>query len=141
MSEITTETAAPVELEVGFAGKSVPRKEDGRLVDARRAQDDGAPILHEEAGTNVVWSGVYEWGDIDGALRAADHVVRITELHFDRFSSTPLECSGAVVEFERGTGQFTLHCNHQMPGVAAIWMGPALRVPLDKLRFVTHDIG
>jgi hypothetical protein len=27
-----------------------------------------------------------------------------------------------------------------MPGVAAIWMGPALRVPLDKLRFVTQDI-
>src|SRR5438552_13330914 len=28
-----------------------------------------------------------------------------------------------------------------MPGIAAIWMGPALRVPLDRLRFVTHDIG
>src|SRR3954447_26173684 len=46
------------------------------LVDARNAQDEGAPVLHEEAGTNVVWSGVFEWGDIDGALRAADHVVR-----------------------------------------------------------------
>jgi CO/xanthine dehydrogenase Mo-binding subunit len=111
------------------------------VVDARRAQDDDAPVLHDEPGTNVVWSGVYEWGDIDGALRAADHVVKIEELHFDRFSSTPLECSGALVEYERATGQFTLYCNHQMPGVAAIWMGPALRVPLDKLRFVTHDIG
>ena len=67
--------------------------------------------------------------------------MKIKELHFDRFSSTPLECSAALVEHDRGTGQFTLHCNHQMPGVAAIWMGPALRVPLDKLRFVTQDIG
>src|SRR5207253_4093476 len=33
VSEVTTETAAPVELEVGFAGKSVPRKEDRRLVE------------------------------------------------------------------------------------------------------------
>src|SRR5439155_5170750 len=34
VSEVTTptETAAPVELEVGFAGKSIPRKEDRRLV-------------------------------------------------------------------------------------------------------------
>ncbi len=111
------------------------------LVDARRAQDDGAPILHEDAGTNVVWSGTFDWGDVDGALKAADRVVKIKELHFDRFSSTPLECSAALVEYDRGTGQFTLHCNHQMPGVAAIWMGPALRVPLDKLRFVTQDIG
>ena len=67
--------------------------------------------------------------------------MKIKELHFDRFSSTPLECSAALVEYDRGTGQFTIHCNHQMPGVAAIWMGPALRVPLDKLRFVTQDIG
>jgi 2-furoyl-CoA dehydrogenase large subunit len=111
------------------------------LVDARRAEDEGAPILHDDAGTNVVWSGSFDWGDVDGALKAADRVVRIKELHFDRFSSTPLECSAALVEYERGTGQFTLYCNHQMPGVAAIWMGPALRVPLDKLRFVTHDIG
>jgi CO/xanthine dehydrogenase Mo-binding subunit len=111
------------------------------LVDAHRAQDEGAPVLHDDAGTNVVWSGVFDWGDVDGALKAADHVVKISELHFDRFSSTPLECSGAVVEYDRGTGQWTLHCNHQMPGVGAIWMGPALRVGLDKLRFVTQDIG
>ena len=109
------------------------------IVDARKAQD--GPILHEDAGTNVVWSGTFDWGDVDGALKAADKVVKIKELHFDRFSSTPLECSAALVEYERGTGQFTIHCNHQMPGVAAIWMGPALRVPLDKLRFVTQDIG
>ena len=31
MSETTT-APAPVELEVGYAGKSIPRKEDGRLV-------------------------------------------------------------------------------------------------------------
>jgi 2-furoyl-CoA dehydrogenase large subunit len=111
------------------------------IVDARRAEAEGAPVLHEDAGTNVVWSGTFDWGDIDGALKAADRVVKIKELHFDRFASTPLECSGALVEYERATGQWTLYCNHQMPGVGAIWMGPALRCGLDKLRFVTHDIG
>jgi CO/xanthine dehydrogenase Mo-binding subunit len=111
------------------------------LVDARRAQNEDAPVLHEDAGTNVVWSGTFDWGDVEGALKAADHVIRIDELHFDRFSSTPLECAGAVVEWDRPTGQWTMYCNHQMPGVGAIWMGPALRTGLDKLRFVTHDIG
>jgi CO/xanthine dehydrogenase Mo-binding subunit len=111
------------------------------LVDARRARDDGAPILHEEAGTNVVWSGLFDWGDWEAAKAEADHVVRISELHFDRFSSTPLECSGCLVEYNRGTQQWTMHCNHQMPGVGAIWMAPALRCGIDKLRFVTQDIG
>jgi 2-furoyl-CoA dehydrogenase large subunit len=111
------------------------------VVDARQAQDEGAAVIHDEAGTNVVWSGTFDWGDVDGALKAADRVIRISELHFDRFSSTPLECSAALVEYDRGTEQFTIRSNHQMPGVAAIWMGPALRVPLDRLRFISQDIG
>ena len=111
------------------------------LVDARKAQDEGGPVLHDDAGTNVVWSGTFDWGDVDGALKAADRVIRIKELHFDRFSSTPLECSAALVEYDRGTQQFTIRSNHQMPGIAAIWMGPALRVPLDRLRFISQDIG
>ena len=111
------------------------------LVDARKAQDADAPMLHEEAGSNVVWSGGFDWGDYDGAAAEADKVIKIDELHFDRFSSTPLECAGALVEYNRGTGQWTMYCNHQMPGIGAIWMAPSLRVGLDKLRFVTQDIG
>src|SRR3989440_2586139 len=34
-----------------------------------------------------------------------------------------------------------MYGNHQMPGVGAIWMAPALRVGIDKLRFVSQDIG
>ncbi len=110
------------------------------LVDAAESLKDEV-ILHDDAGSNVVWSGVFDWGDVDTALAEADHVVKIDKLHFHRFSSTPLECAGALVEYDKGTSEWTLHCNHQMPGVGAIWMAPALRTGIDKLRFVTQDIG
>ena len=110
------------------------------LVDGEKALEDTV-VLHEDAGTNVVWSGVFDWGDWEQAKADADHVVTIKRLHFHRFSSTPLECSGALVEYDKGTLEWTLHCNHQMPGIGAIWMAPALRTGLDKLRFVTGDIG
>ncbi len=111
------------------------------VTDARNAQDDDAPVVHDEAGGNLAWHGVYDWGDIEGALEGADHVVRIGELHFDRFNSTPLELDGAVVEYNRGIGQWTIQSNNQFPGFAIIMMGPAMRVGLDKLRFVSQDIG
>jgi 2-furoyl-CoA dehydrogenase large subunit len=111
------------------------------IVDARRALDDSAPVIHPDAGANLVWEGTYEWGSWDDALADADRIVKIPELHFDRFNSTPLECDGALVEYNRGTGQWTIYCNNQFPGFAAIMMGPAIRVGLDKLRFVTQDIG
>ena len=111
------------------------------VVDARAALAEGAPVLHEECGGNLSYSGVWEWGDVDSAFAEADHVVSIDELHFDRFNSTPLECDGALVEYNRGTGQWTMFTNNQFPGFAAIMMGPAMRVGLDKLRIVTQDIG
>jgi CO/xanthine dehydrogenase Mo-binding subunit len=111
------------------------------ITDARHARDDGAPTLHEDAGGNLMWEGIYEWGDIDSAFAEADKVVKIDELHFHRFNSTPLETNGALVEYNRGVGQWTIHTNNQFPGFAAIMMGPAMRCGLDKLRFVTQDIG
>jgi 2-furoyl-CoA dehydrogenase large subunit len=111
------------------------------LVDARQAQDPDAPVLHDDADGNLMWTGLYSWGDLDSAFAEADRVVKIPELHFHRFNSTPLECDGALVEFNRGVGQWTIHTNNQFPGFAAIMMGPAMKVGLDKLRFVTQDIG
>jgi CO/xanthine dehydrogenase Mo-binding subunit len=111
------------------------------LVDARKALGGDAPVLHDEAGGNLMWSGLYSWGDLDSAFAEADRVIEIDELHFHRFNSTPLECDGALVEFNRGIEQWTVHTNNQFPGFAAIMMGPAMRVGLDKLRFVTQDIG
>jgi CO/xanthine dehydrogenase Mo-binding subunit len=113
----------------------------GVVVDARRALDEGVDVLHPDAGTNLVWEGVYEWGSWQDAVGEADRIVKISELHFDRFNSTPLECDGALVEYNRGTGQWTIHCNNQFPGFAAIMMAPAIRCGIDKLRFVTQDIG
>jgi CO/xanthine dehydrogenase Mo-binding subunit len=111
------------------------------LVDARRAQDADAPVLHDDADGNLMWTGLYSWGDLDAAFAEADRIVKIPELHFHRFNSTPLECDGALVEYNRGVGQWTIHTNNQFPGFAAIMMGPAMKVGLDKLRFVTQDIG
>jgi 2-furoyl-CoA dehydrogenase large subunit len=113
----------------------------GAVTDARYAQNDDAPVIHEDAEGNLMWHGVYEWGDLDAAFAEADKVVKIDELHFHRFNSTPLECDGALVEYNRGTDQWTIHTNNQFPGFAAIMMGPAMRTGLDRLRFVTQDIG
>src|SRR5207248_10619067 len=83
------------------------------VVDARKAQDGEAPILHEDSGSNLMWEGVYEWGDLDAAFAEADQVVKSELLHFHRFNSTPLETDGALVEYNRGTGQWTLYTNNQ----------------------------
>jgi 2-furoyl-CoA dehydrogenase large subunit len=111
------------------------------VVDTVAAADPDAPLLHEQVGTNVAWHGKFDWGDIDWALENADHVVEIDRLHFHRFSSTPLECNAAVVNWDPGTDTVTVSSNNQMPMFASMVIGPTLGVPSNRLLFSSQDIG
>jgi CO/xanthine dehydrogenase Mo-binding subunit len=111
------------------------------IVDPVAAADPDAPMLHEQVATNVAWHGVFDWGDIDWALENADHVVEIDRLHFHRFSSTPLECNAAVVNWDPGTDTVTVSSNNQMPMFASMVIGPTLGVTSNRLLFSSQDIG
>jgi CO/xanthine dehydrogenase Mo-binding subunit len=110
-------------------------------VDGVATIEPQAPVLHEEIGSNVAWHGVYDYGDVDWALENADHVVRIDRLHFHRFSSTPLETTGALVNWDPGTGVIEFRSNNQMPMFAAMFIGPAIGVGIDHMQFSSQDIG
>src|SRR5205823_11029665 len=56
------------------------------VVDAEQALEDKS-LLHDEAGTNRVWNGVFEYGDVEKAFKDAAYVVNIDRLHFHRFRS------------------------------------------------------
>lgn len=107
--------------------------------DAVQSLDDQI-LLHEEVGTNQVFSDVFEWGQVEEAFAQADVVVRIDQLKFHRFSSTPLEGYAAVVTWE-ASGRVDMLCNLIQPGVAMKFIAPALGVSPEQLRIRTQDIG
>src|SRR5690242_18949793 len=59
------------------------------VIDAEEALKDKS-ILHEECGTNKVWNGVFEYGDIEIAFAEDADVLNSDRMNFHRFSSTPL---------------------------------------------------
>lgn len=109
------------------------------VVDAVEALAGGT-LLHEQVGSNRVYSDVFDWGDVDGAFATADVVVRIDRLKFHRFSSTPLEGYAARVTWELG-GRVDMLCNLIQPGVAMKFIAPALGISPEQLRIRTQDIG
>src|ERR1700693_4761708 len=68
------------------------------VIDSADAASDKV-LLHDEAGTNRLWQGVFEYGDVAKAFRTAAHVVHIDKMHFHRFSSTPLETSAVIAQW------------------------------------------
>lgn len=97
-------------------------------------------LLHPEVGSNVIYHGVWDHGDVDQAFADAAHVVNIGRLHFHRFSSTPIEPSGAVVTWSP-RGSIDMVTNDGLPGVTAQMIAPFLGVSTEQLRNRSHDIG
>ena len=110
------------------------------VVDGEEALTDRS-ILHEEAGTNKIWRGVFEYGDVEKAFKEAAHVVSIDRLHFHRFSSTPLENNVVIGQWDRKDEHIHYWCNNSFPSFAIQFLAAHLNVHIDRIRVETFDIG
>ncbi|MFD1504869.1 xanthine dehydrogenase family protein [Georgenia yuyongxinii] len=111
------------------------------VVEARAAIADDAPVLHAGIGENISWQGDFDFGDIDFALQNADHVIEVDELHFHRFSPTPLETFVVSVDYDAGMDAFTIQSGCAQPQLTLLMVAKALRHPVEKIRLLSKDIG
>jgi len=110
------------------------------VIDAEAALTDQS-LLHDEAGTNRVWNGVFEYGDVDKAFREAAFVVNIDRMHFHRFSSTPLENNVVLARWNPKDDRIYFECNNSFPSFAIQFLSAHLGVHIDRIRVETSDIG
>jgi 2-furoyl-CoA dehydrogenase large subunit len=110
------------------------------VVDAEEALADKS-ILHDEAGTNRVWNGIFEYGDVDQAFGEAAYVVNVDRMHFHRFSSTPLENNVVIAQWNPKDDRIYYECNNSFPSFAIQFLSAHLGVHIDRIRVETSDIG
>jgi CO/xanthine dehydrogenase Mo-binding subunit len=110
------------------------------VVDPEEALKDQS-VLHEDAGTNLVWRGVFEYGDVEKAFQEAAHVVEIDHMHFHRFSSTPLEPNVIIAQWDNKDERLYYWCNNSFPSFAIQFLSPHLGIHIDQIRVQTFDIG
>lgn len=102
----------------------------------------GAPAVWDEAPDNVAF--VWEAGNREAVTRAFAGAAHVTRLDFvvTRVTAAPLEPRGAVGEYDRRSGRYTLHTGVQMPhGVRTILAEQVFRVPQSQIRVVSGDVG
>jgi carbon-monoxide dehydrogenase large subunit len=102
----------------------------------------GAPTVWAEAPDNVAF--VWEAGNKDAVARAFASAAHVTRLDFvvSRVAAAPLEPRGAVGEWDRRTGRYTLHTGIQAPhGLRTLLADQVFRVPQSHLRVVTGEVG
>ena len=123
----------------------VPEIEDlPAVMDMKAAVKDGAPLVHDDIGTNLC----YDWGfvednreKVDEAIRNAHHVTTL-ELVNNRLIPNAMEPRVAVGDYNPATGDHTLYTTSQNPHVIRLLMGAfVLGIPEHKLRVVAPDVG
>ncbi len=110
------------------------------VVDPEEGAKPSAPILFEEAGTNLVFHDVFTYGDVDDAFRSADLVVR-DELILHRYASTPIEKFGCICFYDQALKRCTIWSNNQGSGHMVRQIAGALGLSESGLRLIMPDIG
>jgi carbon-monoxide dehydrogenase large subunit len=109
------------------------------VVDVEAALAPGAPVLHEEIGSNVVAEWRQRVGDVEAVLRDAPVVVR-TRIRLARGGAHPLEPRSLVAEWREGTLTIrgAVQMVHRHRGVIAGQLG----LPEDRVRVIAPpDVG
>ncbi|WP_027891890.1 xanthine dehydrogenase family protein molybdopterin-binding subunit [Calidithermus chliarophilus] len=112
------------------------------VVDARKATEPGAPLLHEVAPNNICME--WECGSkekADAAIAGAEVVVK-EEIINQRLIPTPMETRGCVARYDVATGEFTLWMTSQAPHVHRLLLTAfVFGIPETKLRCIAPNVG
>lgn len=110
------------------------------ILDAEKAMESDAPLLHEDFGTNVGWHREFHYGDVDGAFSEADIIVK-ERFYFHRFASTPIEPWATVASYDSVENRLTIWDQNQQAPMYRARLSRVLRIPEQNIRLITPDIG
>lgn len=101
---------------------------------------DGAPVLFDDLGDNVIYHNVSSYGDVEGAFQRADHVVEAT-FSQHRWAMVPMECRGGVVEFDPSSDVLTYHASTQTVHLWRFFIATGINHPAHLVRVIAPDVG
>jgi len=110
------------------------------VVDPEAAVREDAPLLHEEAGTNVLVTREFARGDVNAEMAAAP--VRVGgRFRFHRKTPAAIENRACLAEYDRGRRSLSLTLSTQIPGIIRDLLADLLAMPGHRIRVVAPDVG
>ena len=110
------------------------------VIDPEEALADGAPILHDDLGTNHCFTWKLEGGDVEGVFGNAPVTVK-ERYRQQRLIPNAIEPRGVIATYEPSTDEYTLWSATQIPHILRFWLAIVLGVPESRLRVIAPDVG
>jgi carbon-monoxide dehydrogenase large subunit len=110
------------------------------VVDMEAALADGAPIVHDEFGTNASYTWTHTAGDTDAVFAAAPVVVKERYV-IQRAIPNAMEPRAILVQPNPAMGDYTMWSSTQIPHILKVAMVVATGIAESKLRVVAPRVG
>ena len=110
------------------------------IVDPEAAIADGAPLVHEEFGTNRCYTWKLEAGEVDRLFAAADVIVS-GRYRQNRLIPNAIEPRAVFVTPIPAAGEYTMWSTTQVPHIARVTLSGVTGIPETKLRVIAPDVG
>jgi carbon-monoxide dehydrogenase large subunit len=110
------------------------------VTDPQDAVRPGAPLLHDDAGTNVLVAREFKRGDVDEAFAAATVCVG-GHFRMHRKTALAMEPRACVAEYDASCEKLTLQSATQVPGIVRDALAIALGIPGERIRVMAPDVG
>lgn len=110
------------------------------VVKIEDAIKEDAPVIFEEAGSNILMHDKMVHGNIGEAYKEADLVVKeYFKVH--RYSSTPLETWAIIAQYDAAKKSYVAWANDQQHGRSIVNVCNLLGISSDKFRLIVPDSG
>jgi len=110
------------------------------VIDPEQAVQSDAPLLHEDAGTNVLVSREFKRGEVDEAFVTAP--IRVGgRFRMRRKTPVAIEPRACAAAYDATRAALTLHSATQVPGIVRDALAIALDMPGEQIRVIAPDVG
>jgi carbon-monoxide dehydrogenase large subunit len=110
------------------------------VVDPEKALEAGAPIIHEEFGSNSVTLALVPNPAVDDAMKKADKIIRF-RIFNQRLAPTAMEPRGVVAQWNAGMQQLTVWSSTQIPHLLRSQLAEMLKLGENKTRVIAPEVG
>ncbi|HZU45328.1 MAG TPA: xanthine dehydrogenase family protein molybdopterin-binding subunit [Terriglobales bacterium] len=110
------------------------------VVDPEKALQSDSTIVHEDFGSNRAFTHELKNGDIAGAFKRADHVVKARLIN-QRLAPIAMEPRGVVAEYLPGENRLTVWSSTQIPHLLKTQISLMVGLPETAVRVITPEVG
>jgi len=112
------------------------------IANPAKAMESGAPLVHDEAPSNLCYDWVLgDEAEVNAAFAKAAHVTKV-DLVNNRLIPNAMEPRAAIGEYDGGTDSYTLYSTSQNPHLLKLILCAfVLGISENKLRVIAPDVG